>query len=172
VAPSGGGSGGAVSGLEFLAARPPWTCACCAVTCTSQETLLSHAGGKKHGSKARTAAALASGAAAPAALAPAVEGKRPREEEPAPEDVPQPPAKRAARPAFSSIKWKKLAAKALAAGPLKLKKLRAAVLSAARAAHGTSLTSYTEEELSCALDARLSGSTQFIVAEGVVSLSQ
>ena len=158
-----------MSGLEFLAARPPWTCACCAVTCTSQETLLSHAGGKKHGSKARTAAALASGAA-PAA--PAVEVKRPREEQQVEEDVPEPPAKRAAPPALSSIKWKKLAAKALAAGPLKLKKLRAAVLAAARAAHGASLASYTEEELGCALDARVSGSTQFIVAEGVVSLSQ
>lgn len=32
----------------YLATRPPWTCSVCKVTCTSQDTLLGHAGGVKH----------------------------------------------------------------------------------------------------------------------------
>lgn len=32
----------------YLATRQPWTCSVCKVTCTSQDTLLGHAGGVKH----------------------------------------------------------------------------------------------------------------------------
>lgn len=32
----------------YLATRPPWTCSVCKVTCTSQDTLMGHAGGVKH----------------------------------------------------------------------------------------------------------------------------
>ena len=32
----------------YLATRPPWTCSVCKVTCTSQGTLLGHAGGVEH----------------------------------------------------------------------------------------------------------------------------
>jgi len=53
----GGGNGGGVVGESFLATKPPWDCACCGVKCTSQETLLGHAAGKKHRSKARGALA-------------------------------------------------------------------------------------------------------------------
>jgi|AntAceMinimDraft_1070359.scaffolds.fasta_scaffold35433_2 cell growth-regulating nucleolar protein len=51
------GGGGSVVGAEFLAKGPPWDCACCKVKCTSAETLMGHAGGKKHKSKSRTALA-------------------------------------------------------------------------------------------------------------------
>ena len=44
-----------------MATRPPWTCSCCGVTCTSEETLIGHANGKKHRSKARSARARAAG---------------------------------------------------------------------------------------------------------------
>ena len=57
----GGGTGAEAFGEEFLATGPPWKCACCNVTCTSQETLLGHAAGKKHKSKARGARARAGG---------------------------------------------------------------------------------------------------------------
>ncbi|DBA94274.1 hypothetical protein WJX77_002446 [Trebouxia sp. C0004] len=40
----------------YLATRPPWTCNVCKVTCTSQDTLLGHAGGVKHRRRARAAA--------------------------------------------------------------------------------------------------------------------
>jgi cell growth-regulating nucleolar protein len=45
------------SGLEFLSLRPPWKCSICNVSCTSKETLLSHAAGVKHKRRARAAAA-------------------------------------------------------------------------------------------------------------------
>lgn len=59
VARGGGpvGAAGAIAGAEFLAEGPPWDCACCKVKCTSRETLLGHAQGKKHRSKSRTALA-------------------------------------------------------------------------------------------------------------------
>ena len=53
--PSGGGGG--VLGEEFLAKSPPWDCSCCKVKCTSVETLMGHASGKKHKSKSRSALA-------------------------------------------------------------------------------------------------------------------
>ncbi|DBA89675.1 TPA: hypothetical protein ACH3X2_004567 [Trebouxia sp. C0005] len=40
----------------YLATRPPWTCSVCKVNCTSQDTLLGHAGGVKHRRRARAAA--------------------------------------------------------------------------------------------------------------------
>ena len=54
----GGGpvaGGGAVVGEEFLSKQPPYECACCKVKCTSWETLVGHAQGKKHKSKSRSA---------------------------------------------------------------------------------------------------------------------
>ena len=57
----GGGGGGGGARDEFLATRPPWKCSCCGVTCTSEETLIGHANGKKHKSKARSARARAAG---------------------------------------------------------------------------------------------------------------
>ena len=52
--PAGGG-GGAVVGEDFLSKSPPYECACCKVKCTSWETLVGHAQGKKHKSKSRSA---------------------------------------------------------------------------------------------------------------------
>ena len=58
-----GGGGGPISGASavvgerFLSKGPPWDCQCCGVKCTSQETLMGHAQGKKHKSKSRTAMA-------------------------------------------------------------------------------------------------------------------
>ena len=58
-----GGGGGPISGASavvgerFLNKGPPWDCQCCGVKCTSQETLMGHAQGKKHKSKSRTAMA-------------------------------------------------------------------------------------------------------------------
>jgi len=42
-----------VYGEEHLSKQSPWMCACCAVTCTSEETLKEHAQGKKHKRKAK-----------------------------------------------------------------------------------------------------------------------
>jgi cell growth-regulating nucleolar protein len=66
------GAAAAPSGLEFLSERPPWRCSACNVSCTSRETLLSHAAGQKHRRRARAAAAAAAGAGA--AEAPATPG--------------------------------------------------------------------------------------------------
>ena len=49
------GGGGAVVGEDFLSKSPPYECTCCKVKCTSWETLLGHAQGKKHKSKSRSA---------------------------------------------------------------------------------------------------------------------
>lgn len=57
----GGGDVGDVVGDEFLSTRAPWACSCCGVKCTSEDTLLGHARGKKHKSKARSARARAAG---------------------------------------------------------------------------------------------------------------
>ena len=57
----GGSSDGGVFGEEFLSTSPPWKCSCCNVSCTSVETLMGHAAGKKHKSKARSARARAAG---------------------------------------------------------------------------------------------------------------
>ena len=56
-----GGDVGDVVGDEFLSTRAPWACSCCGVKCTSEDTLLGHARGKKHKSKARSARARAAG---------------------------------------------------------------------------------------------------------------
>ncbi|KAG1666515.1 hypothetical protein FOA52_014412 [Chlamydomonas sp. UWO 241] len=60
-----GGSGRLVdnepTGLEFLSARPPWKCSVCKVSCTSKDTLMSHAAGIKHKRRARAATAAANG---------------------------------------------------------------------------------------------------------------
>lgn len=45
---TGGTSGGGVVGQEFLSSRAPWVCSVCNVTCTSKQTLESHATGTKH----------------------------------------------------------------------------------------------------------------------------
>ena len=47
----------AAVGLEHLANRPPWHCACCGVTCTSRDTLLGHAAGIKHKRRVRCSGA-------------------------------------------------------------------------------------------------------------------
>lgn len=39
---------GDVVGQEFLSQRAPWVCSVCSVTCTSKQTLESHASGTKH----------------------------------------------------------------------------------------------------------------------------
>jgi len=54
------------SGLEFLSTRPPWKCSVCNVSCTSQDTLMSHAAGVKHKRRARAATAAANGGPAAA----------------------------------------------------------------------------------------------------------
>ena len=47
--PGGTGRGGVVVvGQEFLSLRAPWVCSVCNVTCTSKQTLESHATGTKH----------------------------------------------------------------------------------------------------------------------------
>lgn len=52
---------GEPSGLEFLSTRPPWKCSVCNVSCTSKETLMSHASGVKHKRRARAALAAQNG---------------------------------------------------------------------------------------------------------------
>ena len=52
-APAAAAPGAAAEGLEHLATRPPWRCACCGVTCTSRDTLLGHAAGVKHKRRVR-----------------------------------------------------------------------------------------------------------------------
>lgn len=47
-ASSDGGGGSTIVGEEFLSRRAPWVCSVCHVTCTSQQTLASHASGTKH----------------------------------------------------------------------------------------------------------------------------
>ena len=42
------GTNGSVAGEEFLSKRAPWVCSVCNVTCTSKQTLESHATGTKH----------------------------------------------------------------------------------------------------------------------------
>eukprot|EP00798_Chlamydomonas_sp_ICE-L_P002997 gene2997-13011_t len=62
--PEGGSSqavAGEASGLEFLSKRPPWKCSVCNIGCTSEETLMAHAAGVKHGRRARAATAAAGG---------------------------------------------------------------------------------------------------------------
>ncbi|KAK9842100.1 hypothetical protein WJX81_008359 [Elliptochloris bilobata] len=68
----------AAFGLEFLAARPPWRCACCGVTCTSYDTLMGHAAGVKHKRRARAAGkAQQAEAGGGAAAAPDATGRAP-----------------------------------------------------------------------------------------------
>lgn len=47
------GAQGDAVGLEFLAQKPPWKCTLCSVNCTSWETLLGHAKGKRHRNKTK-----------------------------------------------------------------------------------------------------------------------
>lgn len=175
----------AATGLEFLATRAPWVCLCCNVTCTSKDTLLGHAQGKKHRSKARAASGTAAAPPSTEAEAPAV----PPPAEPAAAEAPDERAgeepskgkKRKAKEAAGSdgsagsgkeIKcWKKLATAELkrVGKPVKRKALRVALVAAARA-KGLG-DGRTDDDLGAEALDRIASSSQFVVAGKVVSLS-
>jgi len=142
--PAAGADAGELTGLQFLATKPPWLCSCCGISCTSRETLEAHASGKKHRSKARQAAE------------PAAEQPSAKEHLPAVEPPPPPPA------ALSRVKWKKAAIRILRANgcSMKLSALRKRVLTDVRKKHAA-LASWAEDALSAALDERLEASTRF-----------
>lgn len=59
------GSGVEVVGEEYLSSRAPWVCSVCNVTCTSRQTLESHATGTKHVRRVRARQKTENGDALP-----------------------------------------------------------------------------------------------------------
>ena len=60
-----GSAGGEVVGDEYLSSRAPWVCSVCNVTCTSRQTLESHATGTKHVRRVRARQKTENGDALP-----------------------------------------------------------------------------------------------------------
>ena len=172
---AGGGGGGkqaaGPAGVEFLATSPPWVCRCCSVTCTSRETLEGHAAGQKHVRRSKAAAAAA---AAP----PAVVAEPPLAAEAAVESIKRKrddgegePGGQA--PAMGLVKWNKLCKAAMAGKQSQaLKALKRAVVAAARHRLGDALAGVSDAELEAQCEARVRGSSRFVVAaDGRVTLS-
>lgn len=142
---------------KHLSTQAPWKCSICNVSCTSSETLLGHAGGKKHIRRAQAYAKAddetqASNGSHLASQPTVVEKEKLAAIVPAPDT--------------KVYKWKKLGSRALKAngGIMKTKRLQESVLDSIGA------TSEAKAALKAQMLSTWSSSKQFVVDDKSISL--